>query len=446
MFFDPATPAEDQNDMRKILASILPKNAEDVKMVAAALKIDGIKYEEVFLEWVAPFGRFKAKGLWARAKPDPDAMTEVLERQLTAAKGRDRFKPHTAADLEAMPTPQYRIKGVLPAEGLAVVYGSSGSAKSFLCISAAAAIASGMPFFGYATAIAPVLYVALEGEAGYRGRVIAWQRHNARTMPDGVGFLLQPFRLTDEGDVADLAGICPPAVVIIIDTLNRAAPGTDENSGKDMGNIIQGAKQLQRLTRGLVVLVSHTGKDASKGLRGHSSLFAALDAALLVQRNGALRSWKIDKAKDGQDGREHGFHLKPMTIGIDEDGDEITSAVVIPEEMPQPRYSKPLTGNRQLAMNTLKDVAGNIGKLDSEGNFAGAPLNAWREEFYRKCSAENEDGKRKAFNRARNDLAELGMIAVNNDMYYLAGPNADAGHAFLVAAISARRDTTGTLA
>jgi hypothetical protein len=74
--------------------------------------------------------------------------------------------------------------------------------------------------------------------------------------------------------------------VLCLDTLNRAAPTADENSSRDMGEILEAAKRLQAATGGLVVLVHHTGKDSSRGLRGHSSLFAAMDAAVEVSRDG----------------------------------------------------------------------------------------------------------------------------------------------------------------
>jgi hypothetical protein len=64
-----------------------------------------------------------------------------------------------------------------------------------------------------------------------------------------------------------------------------------------MGEILEAAKRLQSLTGGLVVLVHHTGKDATKGLRGHSSLFAAMDAAVEVSRDGDRREWKVAKAR-----------------------------------------------------------------------------------------------------------------------------------------------------
>lgn len=446
MFFDGAAPlAQSQHEMRDLLAFIKPKNVEDVRMVAAALKTAGDRYHDVFLEWAKTFGRFKAKQHWERVRPDPDALIEVAERQTAAARRRDRFKPRTAADLQAMPPPPSRIKGVFPAEGFAVVYGYSGSAKSFLCTTAAAAIAAGERFFGHATRAAPVLYVALEGEGGYRGRTLAWERHHGRAFPADVRFSIEPFSLIDAQDVADLAAICPPGVVIIIDTMNRAAPGADENSSRDMGAIIEGAKNLQRLTTGLVILVAHTGKNAEKGLRGHSSLFAALDAAILVERNGASRTWRIDKAKDGEDGAIHGFHLKSVSIGTDEDGDELTSAVVVPEDLPTIPISKPITGYRKIALDAFHEAANNAGMLAPDGSFIGVPLAAWREEFNRRSTQDSDDAKRKAFSRAREDLVEMGMIAVDNDVYSKGGPNAAAENSTIAAFLAARRDMSGTL-
>lgn len=447
MFFENgASPHELQEQMRSVLALLQPKTADDVRIVAAGLKAQADLYEAVFLEWVKPYGRVKARKHWAIAKPDPDALTDLFEMKVEAASRRDRFKPRTAAELEAMPMQRYRIKGVFPAEGLAAVYGPSGSAKSFLCTAAAAAIAEGSPFFDHATTRASVLYVALEGEGGYRGRVIAWQRHHGRTIPAEVRFLLDPFRLTEPQDVSDLAAICPPGVVIFIDTLNRAAPGSDENSSKDMGAIIEGAKTLQRLTAGLVVLVAHTGKDTTKGLRGHSSLIAALDAAIFVDRNGVARTWRVEKAKDGEDGQGHGFHLKSISIGTDVDGDDATSAVVIADDMPPPQTAKPLSASRKLALDTFHEAAHTAGIIDTGGAFVGLPLPAWRAAFYRKSPAENEDAKRKAFNRARCELVEQGMLAADNDVYRLAGERADAGHAFIAATILSQRDMSRTLA
>lgn len=109
-------------------------------------------------------------------------------------------------------------------------------------------------------------------------------------MPARLRLVMQPFKLTEQQDIADLAAVVPPGAVVFVDTMNRAAPTADENSNRDMGEIIEGAKTLQRLTQGLVILVAHTGKDTCKGLRGHSSLLAALDGAIEISREGARQT------------------------------------------------------------------------------------------------------------------------------------------------------------
>jgi hypothetical protein len=95
-----------------------------------------------------------------------------------------------------------------------------------------------------------------------------------------------------------------------------------------MGEILQSCKHLQGLINGLIILIHHTGKDTSKGARGHSSFFAALDGAIEVERKGTQRQWSVAKAKDGQDGKVSLFDLKRHLLGTDTDGDEITSCTI----------------------------------------------------------------------------------------------------------------------
>ena len=157
----------------------------------------------------------------------------------------------------------------------------------------------------------------------------------------------------------------------ILDTLNRAAPEADENASADMGRILEAAKQLQRLTAGPVVVVHHTGKDATKGLRGHLSLFAALDAAVEVTREGDRREWKVAKAKDGQDGAGHPFRLETVDLGEDDEGEPVTSCTIEPDDSPQDvtrsRLPKKLSVNnvdRQLDLAERDDRGGEVVERD----------------------------------------------------------------------------------
>lgn len=242
-----------------------------------------------------------------------------------------QFKLLDRAAIMAQPPLRWRVKGVLPETGVGAIYGPSGSGKSFLGFDLSLAIALGKPWFGHRTASCSVTYIILEGEAGLRNRVQAWEAHSGADIPDGFKAMTQPFQLAEHAQVEELGALLPSGGVVVIDTLNRAAPGLDENSSKDMGDIIAGMKRLQEVTGGLVVVVHHTGKDTSKGLRGHSSLFAALDGAIEVERNATSRSWSAAKVKDGEDGKQVPFKLQVVDLGIDADGDMITSCAVSPD-------------------------------------------------------------------------------------------------------------------
>jgi AAA domain len=331
--------------------------------------------------------------------------SDTLEQ---AAPNNQRYKLIGTNDLRNLPPLMWRVRGVLPAVGMAALYGPSASGKSFLALDMAAAIAGGWLWFGCRVVAAPVVYVVLEGEAGFKLRVAAWEDHEKRSIPDGLHLVLQSFTLTQPQDLVDLAAVVPVGAVVFIDTLNRAAPTADENSSKDMGQILEAAKALQSRTNGLVVLVHHTGKDTSKGLRGHSSLFAAMDAAVEVSRAGDRRDWKVAKSKDGQDGCEHSFNLEIISLGDDEYGDSITSCVVIPTEQPA-SHTKPLTPSQRLAFDTLAAQDDLFG--------TGIHRDVWRDAFYPLCNVEKQEAKRKAFNRALNELIVQGRVSAVNDMF-----------------------------
>lgn len=144
--------------------------------------------------------------------------------------------------------------------------------------------------------------------------------------------------------------------MIIIDTLACAMAGGDENSSRDMGLTISGAKALQSATGGLVILVHHTGKDASRGLRGHSSLNAALDACVEVKRHDDYRSWKLVKSRDSEDGVQGAFLLEPVEVRIDSKGRPVNSIVVVPTDLPdeQERTNTPAHKNQKLALSRLQ--------------------------------------------------------------------------------------------
>lgn len=302
------------------------------------------------------------------------AMQMGWQNQATTASTNNKYKLMTGNDLRALPPVKWRLKGILPYEGLAAMYGPSASGKSFLGFDAGVAISEGANWFGIRTTKSTVVYVALEGESGFKNRVAAWELENGRSLPADMFMVMQPFHITKPEDVDDLAAAVPNGSVVIVDTLNRAAPTSDENSSKEMGEILESCKRLQSLIGGLVILIHHTGKDTTRGARGHSSLFAALDGAIEVERTANQRSWSVAKAKDGQDGRNVPFDLKLHVLGVDTDGDQITSCTIAPVQgnifaKPQPKG--------QSQQSALKAVERHIASLVNPTlGIAGSPANS----------------------------------------------------------------------
>lgn len=273
-----------------------------------------------------------------------------------------KYKMLSGADLYNAPPMKWIIKGVLPANGLGALYGASGSGKSFLALDMGFAIANGTEWYGRRVTKSPVTYVCLESEGGLGNRVKAWSEHYQKSIQANIHFITQPFDLLSS-DVAELAksvnAVGGANGLIMLDTLNRAAPGADENSSVDMGNIIAAAKRLQSLTGGLVLLVHHTGKDTSKGLRGHSSLYAALDGAIEVTKNDSRREWNVAKSKEDETGAAHAFNLEVVNIGFDDEGDEITSCVAIPNNSMDGelrRILPPKSGNQKIIWQALQEA------------------------------------------------------------------------------------------
>lgn len=353
----------------------------------------------------------------------PQAMDEPGRLHVLQDAPRSGYKLLTSRDVRSLPPLRWRVKGVLPEKGVAAIFGQSASGKSFLAFDMAVAIAGGDEWFGCRVNHAPVVYVCLEGEAGFGQRVKAWEMDNLRQLPDSLNMVLEPFKITEAKNVDALASVVPQGAVIIVDTLNRAAPNSDENSSKDMGFILEAAKRLYSLTDGLVVLVHHTGKDDSRGMRGHSSLFAAMDAAIEVKREGESRRWLLGKAKDGIDGDSHPFRLKVVELEPDEDGDTVTSCVVIPDDSSTAirQVKIPRGANQKIADAALKPLFenGDIGKVDEARGRPCIKLNEGIEAVSNKLTCESR--RRITVSRTTiNAMVASGLLGCKNDFLWFA--------------------------
>lgn len=256
---------------------------------------------------------------------------EVLPEESTDKPSRFAVQP-VSEFVKAKPL-SWLIKGVLPQAALIVMYGESGSGKSFMAWDMGVAIAQGQDWRGIKTKPGRVVGIVAEGVSGARNRFKAYCYQNNIPIDSlNIGVIDAAPNFLVKADAVDVAKAIKAgggADLIIVDTFAQVIPGGDENSGKDLGIALQHCKSLNRECGCPVMLIHHSGKDASKGARGHSSLRAAADAELEVIRADDARAMTITKMKDGEDGQEFGFRLQVVQTGeVDEDLEPITSCVV----------------------------------------------------------------------------------------------------------------------
>lgn len=240
-----------------------------------------------------------------------------------------------ASELLLEPPPiRWLVKGWLQSNALALAYGASGSAKTFVAIDWACTIASGLgEWLGLRASHGTVVYLAGEGHYGIRQRLAAWCQEHGRTELDLFVSPSGQDITSKEGflRVAQSIALLDPApCLIIIDTLHRHMSG-DENSGKDIGAMVRACDALREQFGCTVLIIHHSGHSNSDRERGHSSIRGSLDISIQVTRNDAdVVTLHQGKAKDAREQPDRYLKMRTVTIGnrVDDDGEPVTSIVL----------------------------------------------------------------------------------------------------------------------
>lgn len=280
----------------------------------------------------------------ATAYIDRSAVTSRLRAQAPARASKFTLEDFDTLNPGAL---TWRVKGLWPAVGVCFVGGPSMSGKSFWTLDAMARVVRGDDVLGRKAVRSGVLYIAAEGAHGVKNR-IAGLRSRTGALGGGFAFIGQAPDLRSPDDVADLRNVIEEAAaamaerghslgVVTVDTLSAAIPGADENSAADMSPVLHALQTLAAELGVVVVVVAHTGKDESRGLRGWSGLLGNADGLIMLDdpRGEPIRTGTVVKVKDGLSGDAFAFSLDVVTLGEDDDGDPITTCVVQPEATPE---------------------------------------------------------------------------------------------------------------
>lgn len=274
------------------------------------------------------------------------ALQKLAERDGAEARAL-AFEIAASIPLEDTTFDDELVEGVIGRIAMAVLYGDSNTAKTFLATDLCARVSLGDSWLGNRTAGGVVVYLATEAVESVRMRLRGWQRQHGQHL-DRFVIVKSPVNLFDgraDTDaviaLVDRIGRQLGQVVLIVgDTLARISAGANENSGEDMGVVLKHADAIRQATGAAFLWVHHSGKDQARGMRGWSGMRAAIDTELEVTADEAtgLRAVEITKQRDlpGK-GRRIGFRLEPVHLGINRWGTPRTTCVVVAADAPEKR-------------------------------------------------------------------------------------------------------------
>ena len=246
-----------------------------------------------------------------------------------------------------------------------VIYGASNCGKTFFMLDLAMHVALGRPWRGKNVDQGGVIYAALEGGHGTKNRIAAFKKHYG--VCEGIPLAVIPSNinfLDIDGDMMSLVAAIQDAQaklgrvrLIVIDTLARAISGGDENASKDMGQLVINADVLREITGAHISFIHHSGKDESKGARGHSSLRAAVDTEIEISRPDTVSPSKIEivKQREMEMIETMAFSLSRVVLGENQRGKEVSSCVVLPADVASDKRTKTLSAVQTFVYDAIVD-------------------------------------------------------------------------------------------
>jgi hypothetical protein len=276
------------------------------------------------IEWL-PILHFKEhivlSGSWAGPSSAATPLNAAPDREPASLKRRQesRFKPLSLKEMADLPPPGWLIDGLVPQDGLAVLYGEPAAGKSFLALDWGLSIATGTPWLGREVKHGEVVYIYAEGARGLTWRAEAWfQEHGKDQAPSFWAVpVAVPIPSPDERSefvkAVRTVSRCPR--LIIIDTLARNFGDGNESLAQDMSAFVRGCDDLRAKFPGATVLVvHHPGKDQKKGARGSVALKGAAEAEFELTRRGDEVKLTNEKQKDGEEAKPISLELARVKL------------------------------------------------------------------------------------------------------------------------------------
>lgn len=341
-----------------------------------------------------------------------------------------------------VPPLSWAVKNLLVRGGTGCVYGESQAGKTFLLVHLVLCIAYGLPFFGRKVKQGGVIVIPTESKDGFIRRLKAAEKHLIENCEAAetrladrapIEIVTKAPNLSRNGSPVPMErGIAAAAVAITeagfqlmlvaVDTLHASMGGGDEQSAADAHFVIEPAQRVAQAHHAHFLFVHHTGKDESKGARGSYAFKAAWDAEIeLVAEGGggprtpkkstAPRRGTTTKVRDGETGEQFTYALKQVVTGHDEDGDAMTTCVLVELTPIAQAASGGDSGTKAKTLTTQQRMAFAAIKMAAHEGVAN--YHTARENFFKGMAGSAEGTIKNAWSKHLKVLGMAELIRVN---------------------------------
>jgi AAA domain len=333
------------------------------------------------------------------APPEEKPTEESDERFLTSQSGKLVLRLSTIDDIYALPDAFPLIAGVLEAGSVSMLYGVSGTGKTFTGLDLALSISHGIPWQGRAVQQGTTWYINTEGKRGLKKRLQAWYKEHETLEPPLDAFKIIPWPLDLRVYTQELIETIneqeAPPTLIVVDNFSMCTPGIDQNKQEQVAPVLHLMNTIAADYNCHLLIIHHTNKtgdvNGTMAFRNHVDTMIELVKEDTADRESPIL-FRCMKARDTEPFRDIRTELKPVLLSINPETREmVTSCVVIPAEVP---VKEPHDG--------LKDVEQNI--LDILGDRFLA-YTEWQNESMKDLSISSA-----TFSRARTVLENKGLV------------------------------------
>ncbi len=410
------------NELRSALASMRSDDRDEWVRIGHALKPLGDVGRGLWLEWSQTSDKYDARDAaqkWESFQPTNTGYQAVFAHAMRGgwvapavvapAVERDGkyLKTYSEVCAEAGQL-RWVVKHLLVAQSVGVMFGASGTFKSFIALAAALHVAHGMRWCGQRTTQGTVIYVAAEGSVGIAKRVQAWhQLHGLKPENADIRLITVPAAMLSEAAAIraeiEAAGIRP--ALVVIDTMSQTFVG-EENSANEVAEYMRAIRLNLAIAFGACVLViHHSGHAATERPRGSSAIRANTDFLLGVFRDEKqmLATMEVQHMKDGELLDPLCFTLHSCPLGTDDDGDPITSLA-----------ARHADSAAELLEAVRKSRSSHLALL-FQAIGTGRPEKDVRTEFYALMPDTSPDARRQAWHRVKKTATDTGLVIWEGD-------------------------------